>query len=171
MQAALVNKGTVIFAWSCCLCVLRLISTRRAAVNKRRAACKASAAMHRGRRHPRGCVKNLSLNYTRLHTRAERVNEKSGVINLYCKGLHFICFTVGLPLFYMTMLMNCEGPICRRWRSRHMWCQTANHAGEVVCTASGGLQNAGAARRSSQDEAVAAPLFQSHLIQHHVSGV
>lgn len=60
------------------------------------------------------------------------MNEKSSVIHLYCKGLHFICFTVGLPLVYMTMLINCEGPICRCWRVRHMWLQTANHAGGSV---------------------------------------
>lgn len=78
------------------------------------------------------------------------MNEKSCQINLYCKGLHFICFTVGLPFFYMTMLMNCEGPICRCGRVRHMWCQTANHAGEVFCTAHSSSQSDGAARRLSQ---------------------
>lgn len=46
--------------------------------------------------------------------------------------------------------MNCEGPICRCGRVRHMWCQTANHAGEVFCTAHSSSQSDGAAHRLSQ---------------------
>lgn len=59
------------------------------------------------------------------------MNEKSSVIHLYCKGLHFICFTVGLPLVYMTMLINCEGPICRVGAFAICGCRQQITPGEV----------------------------------------
>lgn len=93
------------------------------------------------------------------------MNEKSSVIHLYCTGLHFICFTVGLPLVYMTMLINCEGPICRCWRVPHMWLQTANHAGGSVPA-----QHTTACN-TTQSERAAVSLFYSNLEEQHVNGV